>query len=450
MKQVFLFLFIFSLNTFSQSIELGNVDSIKKTHFIQEKKELYVFFKDSLSIINVGNLERVSKTKINYPTNNFINSVQLTSLNSEIYFLEIHGGKVYNLNKNNLIRIDKSFTHRMQMNSSVFVHNDTIFKYGGYGFWSMRNLFTYFDNQTYEWSILSPSGSKSLPKGSQHSTIKIFDNKFFVYGGLSLNPFEPLEYIKNNEVWNFDIKNKSWNFLGNTKFDFNKFKFSISYEDKHVFYNQDDDNLYLVDVVNNRIKTYKKKKYQYGLNTTRKSFFYEGVFYCNLRNYSTNLITLTKRFEDDFFGELIDESPLYYNNEKIYYSIGTITFLILLIYLYFQGKKWNLKRNRIISENNHFTFKRKMLPFDDKSIEIIKLLIQSTNEVTLNEIMEVYENKNLNYGHNTRVINGMVEEINFKLKSILGIEIDLITFHKSSSDKRIKVYTIDKTYFFIK
>ena len=96
-------------------------------------------------------------------------------------------------------------------------------------------------------------------------------------------------------------------------------------------------------VVNNSLKTFKKKTFQYGMNTF-KSFYINEIFYCILTPYNSNSVTLTKRFEDDFFGELIKEEQFYYNNEKVYYSIGFFLLILSLVYLYFRIKKWNLKR----------------------------------------------------------------------------------------------------------
>jgi len=439
-----------NLYSFSQSIDLGNTGDIKKTFFTQDNKEMYVFFKDSISIIDIQNFTSTSKTFVNYPANDFLKNYKVISVNSEIYFIEHYGGLVYKLNGENISRLDKSFTHRMQMSSSLFVRNDTIYRYGGYGFWSMRNFFTYFDNHTSEWGIVSPSGSQTLPKGSQFSTIKTFEDDIFVYGGLSLNPIEPLEYILNNEVWSFNFMNKSWKLLGTTNFRFNNFKFDFPYNNKHVFYNQDDDYIYLVDVVDNSLKTYKKKTYQYGMSTGFGSIFIGDTFYYITRSFNSGIVTLNKRFEDDFFGDFINEEQFYYNNEKIYYSLGMIVLFLVLILCYFTIKKWNIKRKRINTINGNLVYKRTILHFDKKSIDIVNLLLKSEKEIISKDIMEIVENPNLNYGHNTRVMNGIIEETNFKLKSILGVEKDLITFKKSSLDKRIKVYSIDKSYFFIK
>jgi len=66
------------------------------------------------------------------------------------------------------------------------------------------------------------------------------------------------------------------------------------------------------------------------------------------------------------------------------------------------------------------------------------------------KILNICENRELNHAHNTRVRNELVERLNIYLKSLLGINKDIITHYKSKQDKRIKVYSIDKSYFHIK
>ena len=450
MKQLLFLFLLIGLKSFSQSIELGNIDNIKRTFFVKEKEELYVFQKDSISIININKLEEISKKGINYPFDNFIIIYFPISINSEIYFIEHHGGKVYRLEENNFIRIDNSYTHRMQMSATLFTFNNVIYRYGGYGFWSMRDFFSYYDNNTNEWEIIPPSGSKIKPNGSQSSTINIKDETFYVYGGLTLNPFEPNEFLPNKEVWEFKLPTKTWNLLGQSKIDLNEYVFNFSFDDKQIFYNREGEDLLLVDVSNNKIQKYKKQKYQYSLNTSLESFYHEETFFCILRTYSTGNINLTKVKEDEFFGELVGKEKLYYNNERIYYFVGTVLLILILILIVLRVKKHIDKLNRIVVHNNRLLYKRNILFFDVKSIQIIILLLKSTEDVPSNDILNIVENKELNHGHNTRVKNNLIEEINLKLKSVLGIENDLITPHKSEFDKRIKVYHIDKSYFYIK
>ena len=173
MKQLVLLFLILSVKSFSQSIEIGHVSDIKRTFFIGEKEELYVFDTDSLYVFNIENLTKISQKSIDYPFEDFIIKYFPVSIHSDIYFIEHHGGKVYKLSDFNFERIDNSFTHRMQMSSTIFSHNDIIYRYGGYGFWSMRDFFTFFDYKTDEWGIIPPSGSKVKPSGTQSSIIDV-------------------------------------------------------------------------------------------------------------------------------------------------------------------------------------------------------------------------------------------------------------------------------------
>lgn len=178
MKQLLFILFIISLNTFSQSINLGEPSIINKTVVDYEKKELYLFYKDSLSIIDLVKFKKISNSKIIYPVGKTIPENPI-SVKSKIYFIQNLGGKVYRLEGNEIKRIDNSFTHKMQINSSIFSYNDTIYRYGGYGFWSHRDFFTFFNSENFEWDIIPPIGSQILPRGSQQSVVKIDNNDFY-------------------------------------------------------------------------------------------------------------------------------------------------------------------------------------------------------------------------------------------------------------------------------
>lgn len=74
--------------------------------------------------------------------------------------------------------------------------------------------------------------------------------------------------------------------------------------------------------------------------------------------------------------------------------------------------------------------------------------MRSEKEVSSSEIMTITENKAPNYAHNTRVKNNIIDEINFK--SLLGIKDDIIGLRKLDLDKRIKVYSINCDWFYLK
>ena len=450
MKQLLFLLLLFSVKSFSQSIDLGNIDLVKRTHFVEDTRELYVFYEDSISVIDLNEIKEIRKEEHKIPKKILNGRYSILSKNGSLYFLDHSGGGVYKLENNTTKGIDRSYIHKMWFGSSMFVKNDTLFRYGGYGFWSMRNFFTYYDDFNIGWEIVSPYGSSSIPQGSSKSTVVVNNDDIYVYGGDILNPFEPKEYLVNKEVWKFDYNNREWKLLGESDMIYDNFDFDMEYRDNHIFTNIDDKNLYIVDVINNNIKTYNKSSFQYGLSDKFDSFYMDGVFYCLSLMSSKNTLRLITRNEDEFFGQLVSENQLYYNNEKIYIAIITILLILISIFSYFRIKKLNIKRNKIIVTEIEMIYKRRIIPFDVNSIKILNLFFQKNKEVFSSDIMDIVENKDLNHGHNTRVKNNLIDEINLKFKSLLGVDDDLITFQKSSLDKRIKVYILEKKYFYFK
>jgi len=453
MKTIVLFILLLSSQCYSQSIDLGKFDFISKTYIDKDNKELYVFYGDSLSVIDLTELKKIRKIKLINTSDIVEGSYTIVSIKGVLYFIEIMGGGVYKLLDNQIIRLDNSFTHKMTINSSIFIHNDTMFRYGGYGYWSMRNFFTYFDFSTSEWEIISPSGSKTLPEGSINSTVKIYEDEFYIWGGETLNPFKPMEFNVFEGVWKFNIEKQSWSKLGDTKFDLSKMDLSISYNEKQIYSHINSDHILMVDIINNSCIVFNKTSFQQKFYPYFKSEYIDGVFYCFLLVKSNDHILLSTRSEDEFFGQFIKEERLYTTHQNIYIILSIIGFIIIFVILvisYLHLKKWRINKNKIIVTQKQLIYQNQILSLNEKSIKLLNLFFKSNNEVLSRNIMEIVENRELNYGHNTRIKNQKIDQINMKLKFILKIDDDLITFRKSDLDKRIKVYSLNMDYFHFK
>ena len=148
MRLLFLLVFI-SLNAFSQKIELGDMTHYQNSSLDLLRQEFNVYLDNKILTIDLYNFEKRIKPVIldkSLPAGPKYLSLQLLQVQNSIYFIHGSGGLVYTLANDTLIRIDNSFDHGMQYGSPVFEHEGTIFKYGGYGFWSMRDFFTMTKN----------------------------------------------------------------------------------------------------------------------------------------------------------------------------------------------------------------------------------------------------------------------------------------------------------------
>ena len=95
-----------------------------------------------------------------------LNKYQLIVKQNGFFFINDESGLVYKMINNSLSRIDKSLDNRLLADSYIFKHNDTIFRYGGYGFWSQRDFMIYFDEDFKEWEFYPSNTDSYSPEGS--------------------------------------------------------------------------------------------------------------------------------------------------------------------------------------------------------------------------------------------------------------------------------------------
>ena len=112
---------IFLLTTSLVSQEINIHKNITKSY--NEQKFIYFFSKNNYLKLDVEKY-KISKP-LEFNNNGFdINNFTPIKINDVFYFVQNVGGLVLKLNKNNLTRIDKSFTHKMQIASTVFKYKN--------------------------------------------------------------------------------------------------------------------------------------------------------------------------------------------------------------------------------------------------------------------------------------------------------------------------------------
>ena len=446
MKQVLLFL-LFSTFSFSQTLVVSDADLIN-TYTSIENERMYLFYTDKLVDVNLNDF---STKDVLYDSSNIdLKYFIPVSVNFKYYFLDPLGGGVYLFENHKFKRIDTSYKHRMQIESSVFTYKNGIYKYGGYGFWSNRNFITKFNFETNQWDFVTHLNSKELPSGSHKSIVKMIEDDLYVYGGLKVNEFNPNIIEDNNEIWKFNFINKVWKKLGvnNLQKDITVNNMKINYGNKSLFFDRKTNTSSHIDFINNTLLTYKNSTLLNSLSSLPISFFYKNKFYLFIKeNPSSSLLVLKIRNEDEILGEIIDQKSFYRNESVILISMVIIGSILILIVIYKVIRGENKKRNKLsLKFKNKVKFKNKEVDLDDISYEIVKILVH--NEFVLSkDILPLLKNPHIDYAHSTRIMRDTLFQINFKLKTLIKSEIDVIVIKKSDYDKRIKQYSINKSLF---
>ena len=365
---------------------------------------------------------------------------ELIVKNKEYYFLNNASGLVYKIEKGILNRIDNSLDNRLLKDSYIFQHNDTIFRYGGYGFWSQRNFIIYYDENLNEWEIYNTKNNSYTPNGSYKGIYFKNENDIYFIGGEKVDELNKLESIDNDDVIRFNFESKSFEFLGKLNFNFNVY--SLIVKDDEGFVVNNGSQIAYIKPIENKVLLYNKTPLQLNIksspNKITNNYFYNESYFLEVflnQNFETNVLKVSK---SDFFKNNIEESKLYYSNIEDSINVSTL-FLIILFIILILITYDRYRFNMIHLSSDGIIYKRVLNKLNTKEIDVILKLIN--NEVIATKsILNIIENPNLSYPHNIKIKDQFLRELNLKLSTIFNTRYDPIIVKRSITDARIKEY----------
>lgn len=124
-------------------------------------------------------------------------------------------GQVFEIDtvNNRIDRQDRTFYQGYNFDAYQFQRNDTIFSFGGYGFWLENNLLTYFSEVRREWNFMSNAPFPvNIPEGGNRIVPLCFYDR----------QHEVLYTTRNGVLFAYDFLTHTWSKQGNTNVAFNK------------------------------------------------------------------------------------------------------------------------------------------------------------------------------------------------------------------------------------
>jgi len=213
---------ILSLTLIIQT-SLSLSQEIKGSNPLQEQEIalLNIITADSVNSLNL----KLNSSLFNFglDTKNFKN-ITLIKKGKNTWIQPSGTGKLFKIEKNKssyaLIKIDSTVHSGVNYQAFTFQLNDTIFQYGGSGFWNMRGIMTYFSPQTHEWELY-PSNAiingyddfdNIIKYKVDPRTNKLYATKSIAYSNM------PKDFSLNNidSCFEFDFAKNTWSTLGAT------------------------------------------------------------------------------------------------------------------------------------------------------------------------------------------------------------------------------------------
>lgn len=414
----------FAINSFSKDFDDCNLSA--------DQREI-VFRSDSLFIVCKGRLNflRVVKTSEKISL-----SYKPLLVKDQLFLVSRLGGSVYMEVDSELQRIDNSFEHKNQLASSLFVKNDTIFKFGGYGFFDTRNFFTYFSEETKEWEVYV-TNSVEFPKSRMAHQSALIGDQFYILGGSTINLNNRNFTDRLDDIWKFSFQTKAWKHISN--YDFIS---SINNQSSKIFYDnrlvlKSNENWFLYDFDTSKLYDveafdFLKKIHPGSIVSSNRDSLYFIIGTPNSSRSITEIFAISKK---DFERNNVQLSG---SSNSQFYLIGLLVFLIVSgAFYYFNLKSTASKKlilkSKILSWNN---FK---VELDEIEMEYIQLFI-SYEFVENRQLLDLIT-ADLDISQKTRIKNTVIRDLNNKLNVISNGKVKIIKT-ASREDKRYSVYLL--------
>ena len=466
-----LFLLLYGVNVaFSQN------QKTKSTINETESALLDIISKDTVNPLNIKLNGEVFKFGITPFTNS---TISLLKNKKEIYIQPLGTGKLYQVKKEkegkfHIERIDSTYFNGANFNAINFFMNDTLFQYGGDGYWHIRGYLTYFSYKTHEWELYNANRLVIAFEDGNNNLVYNIDRKkrnLYLSNSFSQVDFPASLNVESiDSVYQYNTQSRIWTTLGKTNPLLKAIietKGALHYQMNEYSIIQNKLELIWADFDNNTFGKFKERAnsefkenwLSIYLNNTKYNslqFFLGNTFYLIKIDAENKLTYNSFQITNDAL-DLSNQQPIYIPTNKfvqllshhiiditLYVILGLITIVIAIYWL----KRRNTKNvlNKEVSNilNNHF--------FESLTViekELIEILYEHhlkggfISTKLINKIIGV-QNKDVMTQNKNR--SDYFLKINQKFKFATHKELPLIIKTRDGLDKRQFNYGLQEAY----
>jgi hypothetical protein len=400
--------------------------------FIPQKKTMIV----GNEIIQIDSIGTVNYLSLKHENGFVPEKFEKFQIKNKTIFLNKSSGIVYERRNDSIVRIDNSYDDKIHNRSIDFVHRDTLFRFGGYGYFYNNKNLIFYDEKINEWDIINYKNSDLIEPFNNVGFHFIQDDKLHVFGYYVINDREnESQMVKKGFILDLNQREitKTFNLL-------DSFEISRSYFDLNNGY---------VLLINSQRKSFIVNKktlefYSYKLNPKENTTSYDSDFliiknqlYFESKDINMNFTVNTLNIES-LIDNMKKEGYIIKSNwDFLFYVLMILSGLVVV----FLMKKIFFKKKSISLNEKTLNYGRIKIELNDKMVEVLSLLLNQ-KKVSNSRLLDVFYVKNQNRIHINREKNNCIDLINlmFELKT----NKQLIQKEKSLLDNRMIDYYINK------
>ena len=366
---------------------------------------------------------------------------QKIKINNDIVYLSRTSGIIFKNENEKWIRLDNSYDDKVHTGSLNFVYKDTLFRFGGYGYFSTNKNLIYFDDITKQWDLVKFKGFKEIEGFSSVGIHFIRNSHLNVIGyDTHENEFQNESNFK-HKGFIYNIDKKEVKQLVNLK---------KSFEFPRSFYQVNNDHVFLFYPTKRKLKILKTSNfdlYNYNLNQVESS-----IINNNNENFIVDkdelvyTIRTIDRIEqlhriniDYVLNNMIYEGNILEKGVNYFKFLFLFPLILLVVLIYLRI----IKKETILLSNKKLIYKKKTIELTPQMVDVLNKLIEM-DEVSNSELNDIFHKEGQNNIHINREKNNCIDKINLIMN--LNFQDDLILRKKSDYDKRMVVFFLNKKF----
>jgi hypothetical protein len=431
-KIYFIIFFLISLKGFSQT---KNPEIRTNSFLFSFKDKSYLISGDS--IYSSSKTNEWNGTKHHLEINNYV----FFENNYDGYLMHNSGGIIYQFDGIKFDRIDDSYIFNSQYESFPFLYDNNIYNFGGYGLFTYKNIFTYFNLSKKETEIESIKTPLSKhPVGRKKMFSQLEGNELFIGPGLGYNPDIENSYKKSKfieDYWKFDLIEKEWFKLGDGTPYFKNKTYHLVYHFKNKTLALTEYNIFEIDIKNNNITFYKNSnldfiksikkdrgRYLITYNKSKKGF-YAILDKGNAKDKLTFITT------NALLGIPNIKEKLYKKDDNSILLFGTGGSILLIIFVFVFLKKTNIQKIKLKRKK----IREQLTNEEEQLLFIIEECYP--NYIKFPDLMDVFDS-HLSYENKKKKLRTALYQIEVKIGKTLKMKSKIFIERKNKEDLRIK------------
>lgn len=397
----------------------------------------------------------------------YYNNLNYVPTTTGTYFLLNGGGNVYSFQDSSLLRIDQSFPHKNQHNSGYFFHQNKIYNYGGYGFFTQKDYMTEFSLKNPQWFIYGYHETSSIPPPRDNMVYQ-YDAKhgnFFIASG-EVNPNPSLvgsTKERLQDVWKLHLKSRKWKKLGFIPKHNLVLEIARPLHANGQFYvlqTEQNKRLYAIDIAQNTIRAYNGKN---NFNHRINALFAPIYSPKNNRVLAVLLPEVKNNYKEFIFqsiplaelqGYLLYSRPFYY--PIWWFVVAGLLCIILPIATIYGYRRLRVVRSisksqksvSLVLNLDHATlwYEGNPLPFDLEHMQVIIHFYKNNWELTNAALLDAVRIGQESQEALKKRKSRLLDEINQRFSFTTRLSDPLIIEMKDQSDRRYKEFSINPVY----